>query len=106
VRETELFHKLHSRIAGTDSVRPIIVDERDLPLAFVAARFKVVPAVLTVGDYVIAEDLLLLNVRAYSDLISSFRSGPTGFSKFNECFSITNKLSSSLNSPKLSNSMQ
>jgi DNA excision repair protein ERCC-4 len=58
--------------------RLIIVDEREfgsgLPLPLIAAGFTVVPAVLTVGDYVLTDDIVIER-KAYSDLVGSLRSG-------------------------------
>jgi DNA excision repair protein ERCC-4 len=86
-RETELFVKCIQDLQGLsllplsplpDSVRSVIVDEREfrssLPLALVSAGFRVIPAVLIVGDYVLSDDIVVER-KAYSDLIGSLRSG-------------------------------
>lgn len=58
--------------------RPIIVDSREfrsaLPLGLLKAGFKVVPQYLSVGDYVISDDIVVER-KAYSDLVMSLNSG-------------------------------
>lgn len=58
--------------------RPIIVDEREfrssLPIALVQVGFKVIPALITVGDYVLSDEFVIER-KAYSDLVGSLKSG-------------------------------
>jgi DNA excision repair protein ERCC-4 len=58
--------------------RQIIVDDREfrssLPLALLQVGFKVIPAVIAVGDYVLTEDIVIER-KAYSDLVGSLKSG-------------------------------
>jgi DNA excision repair protein ERCC-4 len=58
--------------------RQIIVDDREfrssLPLALLQVGFSVVPALITVGDYVLTDDIVIER-KAYSDLVGSLKSG-------------------------------
>lgn len=58
--------------------RPIIVDDREfrsfLPIALLKAGFKVVPQHLTVGDYVLSDNIVIER-KAYTDLVGSLNSG-------------------------------
>ena len=61
-----------------DGSRPIIVDDREfrssLPVALVQVGFKVIPALITVGDYVLSDEIVIER-KAYSDLVGSLKSG-------------------------------
>ena len=58
--------------------RTIIVDDREfrsfLPISLLKAGFQVVPQHLTVGDYVLSDDIVIER-KAYTDLIGSLNSG-------------------------------
>ncbi|KAH0788059.1 DNA repair endonuclease XPF [Histomonas meleagridis] len=60
------------------STRKIIVDDREfrssLPNSLLQVGFKVVPELITVGDYVLTNDIVIER-KAYTDLVGSLRSG-------------------------------
>lgn len=58
--------------------RDIVVDDREfrsgLPLGLLQAGFRVLPALITVGDYVLSDDTVIER-KAYADLVGSLRTG-------------------------------
>ncbi|OHT00897.1 ERCC4 domain containing protein [Tritrichomonas foetus] len=58
--------------------RPIIADDREFrssfPLGLLRNGFKVVPALITVGDYVLSDEIVIER-KAYTDLVGSLKNG-------------------------------